>query len=107
MNSTPSQGQTQQQHPSPGGSTPQVQTQSGAAEGLNQSVPEDGGDDMSRHRGDSNRTPRQEQQPLGKPPQPGHSLGGSPQDGADTEDADDEGDTRPSDDTGTQPAGRS
>ena len=105
MNSTPSQGQTQQQ-PSPGANPPQAQPQSGAAEGLNQPVPEDG-DDVSRQRGDSNRTPRQEQQPLGTPPQPGRSLSSAPQNAAGTDDADDEGDTRPSDDTGTQPAGRS
>jgi hypothetical protein len=56
-------------------------------------TPPEGGEGRSQDRGDSNRSPRQQQQAPGRPPQ--RQQGGSQWNRSINEDPDDEGDTRP------------
>jgi hypothetical protein len=93
-----SHGQSQQQEPVRGGNATPGQRRADEATDVTASTSEQSADGAELKRGDSNRTPRQGQQPLGQPPrqQQGDALdSGQQQQGSPDENTDDEGDTRP------------
>lgn len=98
MNSNQSQDQSQQQEPGQGSNATPGQQRADEAADITASTSEQGADGAEPKPGDSNRTPRQGQQPLGQPPrqqQGDASDSRRQQQGAPDENTDDEGDTRP------------
>lgn len=99
MSSNQSQGQSQQQSGS-GSDTSPGQHRADHAPDLRPPAAEPGSDGAAPGKGDSDRTPWQGEQPVGQPrQQQGDAVRREQQQqGSPSEDTDDAGDTRPSDD---------
>ena len=89
MNTNRSPGQSQRQAQTKAYQEARELQRPTPSEGLNQNVPEDGGNDASRNRGDNNGVPRQEPPLRGEVPLRREPLNGR------SDDVFDAGDTQP------------
>lgn len=99
MNSNQSQERRHEQFPRQDGNASTRQGSADQADDINTSEPPEGKDGRAPGRGDSNRTPWQQQTPVDRPPRPqqGDAVGSEQQRrrGSLSEDTDDAGETQP------------